>query len=396
MIVNCSSCQTRFRVSMDKCGPKGARIRCSCCNAVFVVRPPAEPPAHPTPSAPAPALAALDLVTPPREQLPRPSLPLDPFAPVPLGAAQSLAASLDGERDPFAPAPSPQVVSDLDALLGGVPAPSTAQIGWGEIDLGTPPAPAPLAPARGAAPVPPPLPPAAASAPTPPPLPAATPPPVVPHATAAAAAPTATAAAPAAAPRAVGDVRTPRPATPLRRARRGRAARALESTLSLVLLLAIAAAIFVARGAGRGAGFSALLRGGAAIAAEPPFTVQARAGVYDTAAGPQVVVVRGTVAARAGSEGPVRVSVELVDGDQAVARGDALAGAVPTPEEVYAAGTAEGAAALRRAASAGASPRLAPGVRAPFAVVLADVPPDLRRVEVRTSAALATPEPRPR
>ncbi|MFL5262160.1 MAG: hypothetical protein ACJ79L_07110 [Anaeromyxobacteraceae bacterium] len=185
--------------------------------------------------------------------------------------------------------------------------------------------------------------------------------------------------------------RGPRPREP-----RGRAARAVESTLSLVLLLGLAAAIFLARGAGRGAGFSTLGRGGAAGTAAAPFTVQARAGVYDTAAGPQVVVVRGTVAARAGSEGPVRVSVELVDGDQAVARGDALAGAVPPAEEVYAAGTAEGAAALRRAAVAGASPRLAPGARAPFAVVLADVPPDLRRVEVRAAAAAAAPEPHPR
>ena len=38
MIITCTSCQTRFRVADDRIGPKGARVRCSRCQALFVVR----------------------------------------------------------------------------------------------------------------------------------------------------------------------------------------------------------------------------------------------------------------------------------------------------------------------------------------------------------------------
>ncbi|HEY7724889.1 MAG TPA: zinc-ribbon domain-containing protein, partial [Anaeromyxobacteraceae bacterium] len=57
MIVTCSSCQTRFRIGDDRIGPQGARVRCSRCKAVFVVRR-VEPDTAPAPwtaaAAPAP------------------------------------------------------------------------------------------------------------------------------------------------------------------------------------------------------------------------------------------------------------------------------------------------------------------------------------------------------
>ncbi len=50
MIVICTKCQAKFRVADEKIGPRGAKVRCSKCQTVFVVRP--EPPAE---VAPAPA-----------------------------------------------------------------------------------------------------------------------------------------------------------------------------------------------------------------------------------------------------------------------------------------------------------------------------------------------------
>jgi len=41
MIAACPKCHTRYRVQSDQLGPDGARLRCSSCNAVFRVRPPA-------------------------------------------------------------------------------------------------------------------------------------------------------------------------------------------------------------------------------------------------------------------------------------------------------------------------------------------------------------------
>ncbi len=47
MVVQCSNCQTRFRVAPEKVSPKGARMRCSKCKTIFNV-PPAEE--RPTPA----------------------------------------------------------------------------------------------------------------------------------------------------------------------------------------------------------------------------------------------------------------------------------------------------------------------------------------------------------
>ena len=38
MIVQCESCQSRFRVSDDKVTDRGVRVRCTGCRAVFVVK----------------------------------------------------------------------------------------------------------------------------------------------------------------------------------------------------------------------------------------------------------------------------------------------------------------------------------------------------------------------
>src|SRR5512140_2695001 len=39
MIVICTKCQAKFRVADDKIGPRGAKVRCSKCQTVFLVHP---------------------------------------------------------------------------------------------------------------------------------------------------------------------------------------------------------------------------------------------------------------------------------------------------------------------------------------------------------------------
>lgn len=50
MVIQCSECQTRFKLADDKLKPGGIKVRCAKCKHVFSVEP-AEPPAEPTPVA---------------------------------------------------------------------------------------------------------------------------------------------------------------------------------------------------------------------------------------------------------------------------------------------------------------------------------------------------------
>lgn len=66
MIARCPECQSCYRVSREKLGPRGARLRCIKCSSVFVVRAPARTAASP------PAKGA----SPPAREAPRrPSSP---------------------------------------------------------------------------------------------------------------------------------------------------------------------------------------------------------------------------------------------------------------------------------------------------------------------------------
>jgi len=95
MIVVCTSCQAKFRIPDEKVGAKGAKVRCSKCKTVFIVKREAEAPAQP---------AAPEA---------------DPFA-----AAASWPAEADpfAARDPFAaaPAPDPFAQSGVDPFASGV------------------------------------------------------------------------------------------------------------------------------------------------------------------------------------------------------------------------------------------------------------------------------------
>jgi predicted Zn finger-like uncharacterized protein len=155
MIVVCSTCQARFKVADEKIGPRGAKVRCSKCQTVFVVHkelgvmaaepPPAEPSFAPEPAPPPPrhSAASIDLdlegATGTRT---RPSgLVADPFARAapPAPAADPFAASSPAEAppDPFGAQPSPAGAADPFAASSPSASPdpfaSTAG-GFGPVD----------------------------------------------------------------------------------------------------------------------------------------------------------------------------------------------------------------------------------------------------------------------
>jgi predicted Zn finger-like uncharacterized protein len=485
MIVICTKCKAKFRVADDRIGPRGARLRCSRCHAVFVVSaapPPAGPGEAPTglgiPIAPRSAEPASDPFAATAAAMPSPPDPFadsaapfvspsDPFA----GAAAAIEPRPDPflapkppPDDPFAPRPgadpfaaSPardpgaeparaRLATDLSDLLGPAtpaafsapgrssPEPAavepsleaSADLGGLSLEERTTPAPAPVfsslpplddggglaavraadhyvmaadprtfdtfdfGPAGGgpalalatetpAAERPPPLPslpasaPAIAAVPSPP-----QPAPARPAVESEPGTPAEAAPAPAPAPR------------------RSRLRTALLNTLALAALLAVTVAILVVwRGEGgleglvqRPAALLASLGGGAGPA---PFSaVDVRSGVYEREKGPPVVFVRGKIVSRAPA--PVRgvkVLVEVVSSGGVVARGEALAGAVPTPEELYEAGEGPALSALARAAAARAPREIRPGDAVPFLVAIADAPTDLDGASVRLELAPA-------
>lgn len=426
MIVTCNSCQTRFRIPDDRVGPKGARVRCSRCQALFLVRREEPPPlalpepaparAEPQPAEPPPAAARpaaqdpldLDLTGDPfalSSRLPPPPPPADPFAAAPAGIAPAL--------DPFAeragPPPLPANASPFAAAASG----SLAAVG---LPFGTPPPGDPFGTA-GADPV------AGAisgtggialeegerrhrtAAPTlaeisqadlasdfrtpgpsglevddgrlPEPPTPAEPVPAVPIETVAA--PPQPPAPPPAIPRPAPPA-PEEPAVTLRGRAMRRALSVLLNSLSLALLLVLAGALYVYWSGG---GKSALLAAVGRQAAAPFEEQGVSSGLYDTARGRPVLFVRGRVQSRAEVRGPVRVRVELLDGKRRVAQGEGILGAIPSPEEIWSlTGPAE-AERLRAALAARAPARLAAGEAPLFLVVLWDYPADLRGLDLR-------------
>lgn len=154
MIVQCTSCGTRFRLGDDKIGPDGARVRCSRCQASFTV----DPPQPPQPVAPASRLdpAAFDFehssqtrVTRIPEVARRPAPPpdavgietTDEVEDLPL-ADDDLVQSLEETRDAPVEPPDPLAASgglELDGTYvapeATAPAPAQRQITGGGADL---------------------------------------------------------------------------------------------------------------------------------------------------------------------------------------------------------------------------------------------------------------------
>jgi hypothetical protein len=110
-------------------------------------------------------------------------------------------------------------------------------------------------------------------------------------------------------------------------------------------------------------------------------------GLYDTAAGPPLLFVRGEVRSRtAGRLGRVAVRAEVVLGGEVVARAEGLAGAVPGAEEVAQVASPEDAARLRARVASRAPAHLDPGGSLPFLVVFDAVPDGFRDAVFRVVA----------
>jgi predicted Zn finger-like uncharacterized protein len=104
-------------------------------------------------------------------------------------------------------------------------------------------------------------------------------------------------------------------------------------------------------------------------------------GLYDTAGGKPVFYVRGRVENRTRkARGPVRVTAELVADGSPEARGEAIAGSEPTPEDVWSVRSPADADRLSRTLqSARVDRKVAPGASLPFFALISEPPPDLQK-----------------
>ena len=193
-------------------------------------------------------------------------------------------------------------------------------------------------------------------------------------------------------PKAAVDDEAARAAPPPTRAERVRSA--AVSALALIALIGVALAFRVVwRGdVPLGPALfrpSNLLRAlGRAAAPQGPFEVAGvHSGIYEQGGGGEVLFVRGEVISRAKSKvESVKVAAELVRDGQVLARGEAVAGALPTPEEVHAATDRASLDALAAEARTRAPRSVAPGDRVEFLVVLGDAPADVSGTSVRVRA----------
>ncbi len=140
MIVVCTGCSAKFKVADEKVGPRGAKLKCSRCQAVFTVH--REPVVEPTPSpAPLPASPASPAAPPPlpRRAATSTSLPAAvPLAPSPeLGPAVDARLAFEVDLEPAAPrarAPAappaafPQLLGQDDPFAAPPPAPLEAPL----------------------------------------------------------------------------------------------------------------------------------------------------------------------------------------------------------------------------------------------------------------------------
>jgi predicted Zn finger-like uncharacterized protein len=114
---------------------------------------------------------------------------------------------------------------------------------------------------------------------------------------------------------------------------------------------------------------------------------EVRSSLYPQASGGTVLFVRGVVVSRAPAPVPgVQVEAELVRDGQVLSRGAVLAGAIPSPEEVYRATDRAALDALAAGLRERAPKKVAPGDRLGFLITLGDAPADLSGASVRLQA----------
>jgi len=389
VVVQCPSCQSRFRVADEKVSERGVRVRCSACKTVFAVK-----------------KSGADANSAASEKKPAPAATAAPNPPAGEGAGKRLAADdlfgmseLTGEST-VAAAPDPLSTphSGDSVVIGRLATPLAAGFA-----AQSQPLPTPALPSRPAVS---PIPAPESRLPTPLRAPVEAPPKAVKveepdpfdglsltdrsgsrlsRAAAAAAAISASAAptpTPTPTPTPRKTKRLPTPArVPVRKAteepapspRRELVASALTGlVLAAVVLAGLLVASFY-----DGAAPSWLSFG----APSEVVATRIRSGLYDTATGKPVFFVRGRVENRGKSvRGPVRVVAELVGRSGADARAEAIAGVEPSAEDVYALRSGDDAEKLARALSGSEGDRrIQPGSSLPFFAIIADPPADLAR-----------------
>ncbi|HSN91285.1 MAG TPA: zinc-ribbon domain-containing protein [Anaeromyxobacteraceae bacterium] len=178
------------------------------------------------------------------------------------------------------------------------------------------------------------------------------------------------------------------------RRRRGAAIRsvAVNAVSLAVLLLAALALAVILRGdaplEARSLRPAALLGALGRVEAAPVVASELTNGLFERARGAPLLFVRGQVLSRSTGDLPaVHVRVEVVRDGAVVAEGDAMAGALPTPEELWAADDEAALGALRASLRARAARPVRPGQPVPFLVAIADYPVDLSGASLRVTAA---------
>ncbi len=182
----------------------------------------------------------------------------------------------------------------------------------------------------------------------------------------------------------------------IRSGRTSRVRAAAVNAVALVALLAVTLALWVIwrsdgpfdPGSLRPAALFAALGRGASTG--PYAAVDVRSGLYDRERGAPLVFVRGRVLSHAAAPvAKVRVSVQLVRGEEVIASAEGVAGAVPTPEELYGAVDPAALAAVVAAAVVRAPSVVRPGDSVPFLVPLGDAPAEVEGTSIRVEVGPA-------
>jgi predicted Zn finger-like uncharacterized protein len=442
VVVQCPTCQSKFRIADEKVTDRGVRVRCTSCKNVFPVRKPGSGAADPAPG-PGTTMDLSSLgastVAKPGGKTGRPSTgPVRPATgPVRPSTDKVRAAASLSADDGAARRLDADDLFGMAELTGDAPlAIDASPVAPAASDPGPPPANPPAAlpgfddlniederPAKAVRPPPPPPEPV----PPPPPLD----PPMPPPDSGAdglpdpggrmelgdpfvAIAPAGSAAVANGATAEERVAKEPRPRTdplrpktdPVRRQPvpktgpvRGAEpeivpARALLSSAITGLLGAALAIVVVIASALSDEAASGWLGFGTAADVIASGVVS---GLYDTAGGKPVFYVRGRVENRSGKvRGPVHVTAELVADGAAEAKADAIAGSEPTPEDVWSVRSAADVEKLTRALQAvQVERRVPPGGSLPFFAVIPDPPPDLvkHRLRVRVETVEAWTQP---
>ena len=455
MVVQCPTCQSKFRIADDKVTDKGVRVRCTSCKNVFQVKKPGGAGEAPGPgntmdlSSLGAAAVARAGVRPGAAAAARPAAATRPAASKPApaasrppaatarGGANGTARRLDADDlfgmaeltgdaplDNGAPAPSkpPPPPPAPKASAKSMPMPN-----FDDIDIEVPDEPSGPPPVK-----PPPPPPAAKSRPPPPPPKAAAePPPPPPEEPPPSIQISDEATQPeGGTPVKLGAFKTPAMKDPFEGMNLGEsgtgaielstqpkkdklaeqasaevAAKAVKTeplpppqpevpagkelvssalTGLVGAALAIAVVIVAAISNESSGGWLGLVRGDDIV---PTRIVS---GLYDTASGKPVFFVRGRVENRGQKiRGPVRVTAELVSDGAAEAKAEAIAGAEPSPEDVWSLRSAADVDKLNHTLQTSSAERkITPGGSIPFFAVIPDPPADLQhdRLHVRVES----------